>query len=58
MKIAYGIHGYGRGHSSRALAILPELARRHELLLLAGGDGHIQTIERFAAELASGRPGR
>jgi len=38
MRIAYGIHGYGRGHSSRALAVLPELARRHELLVLAGGD--------------------
>jgi len=38
MKIAYGIHGYGRGHSSRALAVLGELSRRHELLILAGGD--------------------
>jgi len=38
MRIAYGIHGYGRGHSSRALAVLPELGRRHELLILAGGD--------------------
>ena len=38
MKIAYGIHGYGRGHSSRALAVLPELTRRHDVLILAGGD--------------------
>jgi len=38
MRIVYGIHGYGRGHSSRALAVLPELAARHELLILAGGD--------------------
>ena len=40
MKIAYGVHGYGRGHSSRALAVLPELNRRHEVLVLAGGDAH------------------
>ena len=38
MKIAYGIHGYGRGHSSRALAVLGELSSRHEVLILAGGD--------------------
>jgi len=40
MRIAYGIHGYGRGHSSRALAVLPDLAARHELLVLAGDDAH------------------
>lgn len=40
MRIAYAVHGYGRGHSSRALAILPELAGRHELLILAGGDAY------------------
>ena len=40
MRIAYGIHGYGRGHSSRALAVLPELAARHDVLLFAGGDAH------------------
>ena len=40
MKIAYGIHGYGRGHSSRALAVLPEIVRRHELLIFAGGDAY------------------
>ena len=40
MKIAYGIHGYGRGHATRALAVLPELAARHEVLILAGADAH------------------
>ncbi len=38
MRIAYGVHGYGRGHAARALAVLPELTRRHEVLVLAGGD--------------------
>jgi uncharacterized protein (TIGR00661 family) len=38
MRIAYGIHGYGRGHAGRALAVLAELTKRHEVLLLSGGD--------------------
>ena len=40
MRIAYGVHGYGRGHAMRALAVLPELTKRHEVLILAGGDAH------------------
>jgi uncharacterized protein (TIGR00661 family) len=40
MRIAYGVFGYGRGHASRALAVLPSLLRRHEVLLLAGGDAY------------------
>lgn len=38
MRIAYGIHGYGRGHAARSLAVLSELASRHEVLVLTGGD--------------------
>ncbi|MGB8294429.1 MAG: glycosyltransferase family protein [Polyangia bacterium] len=38
MRLAYGIHGYGRGHATRALAILSELGRRHDLRVFAGGD--------------------
>ena len=38
MRLLYGVHGYGRGHAVRAQAILPELARRHELLVLAGDE--------------------
>src|SRR5215471_15616220 len=37
MRIVYGVFGYGRGHTTRALAVLPELERRHEILLFAGG---------------------
>lgn len=40
MRIAYGVHGYGRGHAMRALAVLPELVQRHEMLILAGGDAY------------------
>ena len=40
MKIAYGVHGYGRGHAARALAVLPELVRRHDLLVLAADDAY------------------
>src|SRR5271165_2822893 len=40
MRILYSVHGYGRGHATRALAVLPELSRRHTLLCLAGGDAY------------------
>lgn len=38
MRIAYAVHGYGRGHAIRSLAVLHELATRHEVLVLAGAD--------------------
>ncbi|KKK91576.1 hypothetical protein LCGC14_2711580, partial [marine sediment metagenome] len=47
MRIAYGIHGYGRGHATRALAVLPELSARHELLILAGGDAFNALHEHY-----------
>jgi uncharacterized protein (TIGR00661 family) len=37
MRLVYGVFGYGRGHATRALALLPELERRHQLLVIAGG---------------------
>lgn len=40
MRILYSVHGYGRGHATRALAVLPELSKRHTLLCLAGGDAY------------------
>ncbi len=40
MRIVYGVHGYGRGHATRALAVLPHLAHRHKVLVLAGGDAY------------------
>jgi uncharacterized protein (TIGR00661 family) len=40
MRILYGVHGYGRGHATRALALLPYLARRHQMLVVAGGDAY------------------
>jgi uncharacterized protein (TIGR00661 family) len=38
MRILYGVHGYGRGHATRTLAVLPHLCRSHQVLILAGGD--------------------
>jgi uncharacterized protein (TIGR00661 family) len=38
MRILYGVHGYGLGHATRAASVIPHLARRHQVLLLAGGD--------------------
>jgi len=40
LRIAYGVHGYGRGHAARAQAVLPALTARHDVLILAGGDAH------------------
>jgi uncharacterized protein (TIGR00661 family) len=40
MRILYGVHGYGRGHATRTLAILPELVKNHQVLVLSGGDGY------------------
>jgi uncharacterized protein (TIGR00661 family) len=40
MRIVYGVHGYGLGHATRALGVLPELMRRHEVLIFAGGDAY------------------
>jgi uncharacterized protein (TIGR00661 family) len=40
MRILYGVFGYGRGHATRALSLVPELRKRHEVVLLAGGDAY------------------
>jgi uncharacterized protein (TIGR00661 family) len=40
MRILYGVFGYGRGHATRALSVVPELRERHEVVLLAGGDAY------------------
>ena len=40
MRIAYGVFGYGRGHATRALTVLPELTSRHDVLLLASADAY------------------
>ena len=40
MRIVYGVFGYGRGHATRALSVLPELRKRHDVVILAGGDAY------------------
>ncbi|MGE3804311.1 MAG: glycosyltransferase family protein [Gemmataceae bacterium] len=40
MRIVYGVHGYGRGHATRSLALISRLAAQHRFLILAGGDAH------------------
>ena len=40
MRILYGVFGYGRGHATRALSVLPDLCLRHEVTVLAGGDAY------------------
>jgi uncharacterized protein (TIGR00661 family) len=50
MRIAYGIHGHGRGHATRAWAVLPELARQHEVQVFAGGDALDTLGQAFSVE--------
>jgi uncharacterized protein (TIGR00661 family) len=40
VRILYGVFGYGRGHATRALSLLPDLRRKHDVLILAGGDAY------------------
>jgi uncharacterized protein (TIGR00661 family) len=40
MRILYGVLGHGRGHATRALAVLPHLVARHDVLVVAGGDAY------------------
>jgi uncharacterized protein (TIGR00661 family) len=47
MRIAYGVHGYGHGHATRASAVLPELLRRHDVRIFAGGDAFETLSDTF-----------
>jgi uncharacterized protein (TIGR00661 family) len=47
LRIAYAVHGYGRGHATRSLAMLGELARRHDVRVFAGGDAYATMIGFF-----------
>jgi hypothetical protein len=46
MRILYGVFGYGRGHATRALSVLPELMERHEVTVLAGGTRTTHSLRR------------
>lgn len=50
MRIAYGIHGYSRGHAARALAVLPDLVRRYDVKIYAGGDAYTTLSSTFDVE--------
>lgn len=47
MRIVYGVFGYGRGHATRAEAVVSELERRHDVIVLAGGDAYDALASRF-----------
>jgi uncharacterized protein (TIGR00661 family) len=42
LRVLYGVHGYGRGHAARAQAVLPELVRHYDVLVLAGDEAYDQ----------------
>jgi len=50
MRIVYGVHGYGRGHATRALAVVQSLVVRHDLRLFAGGDAYDTLREYFPVQ--------
>lgn len=50
MRIAYGVHGYSRGHATRALSVVQSLARCHEVMLFAGGDGYDLIAPHFPVQ--------
>lgn len=50
MRIAYGVHGYSRGHATRALAVLPDLVRHYQVKVYAGGDAYDTLAGRFDVE--------
>lgn len=64
MRIVYGVHGYTRGHATRAASILTELQKNHEVLILAGGDAHDALAPRFEVAriptlgFSYGKPGK
>jgi uncharacterized protein (TIGR00661 family) len=46
-KIVYGVHGYGRGHAARALAVLPMLTEHYDVRILAGDDAYDQLHDEY-----------
>lgn len=50
LRILYGVHGYSRGHATRAAAVLSELTKRHEVLILAGEDAYQLLKDDFDAQ--------
>lgn len=62
MRIAYGVFGYGRGHATRALGVLRELTKRHDVRIFAGGDAYdtlspsyaVHRVPRIAYEYGVG----
>lgn len=63
-RIVYGVHGYGRGHAARALAMLPKLMEHYDVHVLAGDDAYDQLAGEYdvvripALRYYQGRNGR
>ncbi len=47
LRVAYGVFGYGRGHATRAAAVLPALRARHVVQIFAGGDAYDQLAPEY-----------
>ena len=40
VRIAYGVHGYGKGHATRSEAMIRTLSKHHEILVFAGAQAY------------------
>ena len=47
MRIVYGVHGYSRGHASRAGTVLSELVKQHDVMIFAGRDAEKILSEKY-----------
>jgi uncharacterized protein (TIGR00661 family) len=48
MRILYGVHGYGVGHTARAGSVLPSLSARHQILVVAGGQARTELEKSYS----------
>jgi uncharacterized protein (TIGR00661 family) len=49
MRILYGVAGEGMGHATRSRVFLEDLAREHEILIVASGRAHDYLAHHFGA---------
>ena len=50
MRIVYGVHGYSRGHASRAGTVLSELVKEHDVMIFAGRDAEKILSETYEVQ--------
>jgi uncharacterized protein (TIGR00661 family) len=54
MRILYGVAGEGMGHATRSRVLLEDLARDHEVLIVASGRAHDYLARHFSMDAEAG----